>query len=210
MSWHYVQLRHARNETIDVYVRNHAKGVEILVGSARERACFSADRVIGEVKAIHLDQYGNPVSWKIVRLPDYYSAPEMDSRHNKVVPGYEPTLDDLRHSIANGMNRTLRDRGFSRFAKKHLVGEWRTRDSRLNFESNGTYSFSGSPDAFPFPPPEKGKWSIGSNMLHLMNERNDRGIRVAIVSIDESELRFHGRRGALFHLYEKRPNKAPL
>jgi hypothetical protein len=203
MRWHHVLLHHGRKDGVDLYVSDDRGMVEVITASAHERVCFSASRAMGQVKAIRLDQHGRTVPWDLVSLPAYCRSPEMDSRHNEVIAGHESTLDDLKYDIANAMNRTLHDRGFSQFAKKHIVGRWTARDSELTFAADGSYSCSGIPVAVPFPPPKNGRWSIGANMLHLMTKENDRGIRVAIVSIDASELRLHGRCGYLFHVYER-------
>ena len=203
MLWHHVQLPHARKDSVDLFVSEKSGVVDILTGDARSHACFWASRVMGRMDEIYLDQRRSPVPWEIISLPDYCRLPEVDSRHNEMILGHEPTLDDLNYDIANAMNRTIQDRGFSVFVKKHLVGSWTAEDSSLNFRADGSYTIVGS--RIPFGPtsPSSGRWSNGRNMLHLLNEARDRGIRVAIVSIGKSELRFHGRGGALFHLYEK-------
>jgi hypothetical protein len=201
--WYHVCLPHARKDSIDLYVRNVQNTVEAIAGDARTEKCFSAEFVLGEVEGIRFDQRGNLVPWKMVSLPGYCRSPEVDSRHNEMVPGYEPTLDALKYSIANAMNRTLDDRGFSTFVKKRIPGVWKAQDSTLDFAMDGVYRVVGSPVALFRTLPVTGRWFVGGNMLHLMNEENSGGVRTALVSISETELRFHGVGGALFHVYER-------
>lgn len=189
---------------MDLYVRDVRATVEIITASAPARKCFSASRVTGEVKGIYWDQQRRTVPWEMVALPAYCRSPEVDSRHNEMIPGHEPTLDDLRYDIANAMNRTLQDRGFSRYARQLLIGRWIASGSGIAFAPDGSYAISGDPVALPFSPPKEGRWSLGGNMLHLMTKENDQGSRVALVSISEAEVRFHGRGGALFHTYTRR------
>lgn len=200
---HHITLPFARKDTVDLYVCEKVGELDIFTGNAPSTECFWASRVIGGLKDVYFDQHKNPVPWEIVPLPDFCCSPEGDSRHNKMVAGHEPTVDDLGYDIANAMNRVIRDRGFSRFVKKHLVGSWEAEDSKLQFFADGNYHIVGSARPLRYSPPEKGRWSVGGRMLHLMNEANDRGVRVALVSISESELRFHGRDGALFHIYQR-------
>jgi hypothetical protein len=203
MRWHHVPLSFARKDSIDLYVRDRTGIVEVLVGTATDKTCYSADRALGSIKDISLDQRGTQVPWQTTILPEFCRYPETDSRHNEMIPGHSPTLDYLRFPIANAMNRNMRDRGFSRYVKKQIIGSWVAADAAWVFSANGEYSVTGSPTAMPFPPPPAGKWFAGGRMLRLMNAVGDRGIRVAIVSVGERELRFHGRNGTLFHIYDR-------
>ncbi len=208
MHWHHVQLSHARHDSIDLYVRDQSRTIEVLVGRAEDKACFSADVIVGRLCDISFDQKHRSVPWAVRPLPAYCRTPQIDCRKDELIPGHGPTLDYLKVALANAMNRTIKDRGFSRFAKKTVVGSWTDTDSTLTFAADGVYAIDGVASAIPFHPPREGRWSIGSNMLHLMSHGNDHGVRVPIVRVSDSELIFHGQRGALFHIYErKKPNR---
>jgi len=200
---HHITLPFARKDTVDLYVCEKSGELDIFTGNAPTRECFWASRVIGRLKDVYFDQRKNLVPWEIVPLPDFCRSPEGDSRHNQIVDGHEPTVDHIRYDVANAMNRVIQDRGFSRFVKKHLVGSWEAEDSKLQFFSDGNYRIVESARPLLYAAPEKGRWSVGGRMLYLMTEANDRGERIALVSISESELRFHGRDGALFHIYRR-------
>jgi len=203
MNWNYASLPFARKDTVDLYVREDTGVVEVLVGSAKDGECYFAERLLGRLACISLDQRGAQVPWSFISLPAFCRSPEIDARRAETIPGHEPTLDSLAYPIANAMNRTMKDRGFSRFVKKSLVGSWLADGSVLNFTTDGNYSIVGSFKPARFPPPTTGRWYTGGRMLCMMNEANDKGIREAIVSVGERELRFHGRDGALFHVYER-------
>jgi hypothetical protein len=189
---------------MDLYVIDSPVGLDVLTGCAPKKECFWASRVLGSVDKIFLDQHKTPVPWEIVPLPEFCLRPEGDARRNQIVPGYEPTVDDICYDIANAMNRTIQDRGFSRFVKKQIIGLWEAEDSKLEFRTDGIFRIYGSPGPIRYNPPPEGKWYAGGRMLHLMTESNDRGVRVALVSVSDSELRFHGRDGVLFHVYRKK------
>ena len=203
MLWHHVHLSHARNDSMDLYLSQKSGFVDLITGDDRDGSCFWASRIVGSVSHIYFDQRRTPIPWELIPLPEHCNIPEVDTRNKEAIAGHEPTLDDMKYQIANAMNRTIRDRGFSKFIKKHIVGTWRAEDSTLCFGSDGTFTITGSAGPLPFFPPIAGQWHTGRNMLYLLDKKKDGGIRVAIVSVNETELRFHGQTGALFYIYEK-------
>ncbi|MEO6994240.1 MAG: hypothetical protein ABI273_11465 [Lacunisphaera sp.] len=200
MDCHHLTLSFARKNSIDLYaIENHGT-VDIFTGNAPTRECFWASRVRGSVKEIVWDQHKKPVPWESIPLPGFCQTPEVDSRRG---PDSERALGDLRYGVANAMNRTMKDPGFSRFVNKQIVGAWKAERSRLEFFVDGDYRVDGWDGPMGRVVPPEGKWNAGGRMLHLMTKANDRGARIALVSVGESELRFHGHDGALFHVYER-------
>jgi len=175
--------------------------IEALCGSSEMKVCFSALRFLGVIELIAFDQHKTPIEWNLVDLPEYCSMVACDSRHNEMIRGYEPRLESLNCEIANAMTATLEDRGFSRYVKKQIVGRWSCLTSALDIHGDGTYAASGCVEDVAPLLPAVGKWFCGNRMLHFMNRAVDAGVRVPIVSISASELRFHGRNDSLFQLY---------
>jgi hypothetical protein len=197
MTCHHVTLSFARKDDMDLYVVEGAQTLDVFTGCARTKECFWASRLDGRRDALSLDQRKTPILWEKIALPAFCRTPEGDGRREAA------DLADISYAIANAMNRTIRDRGFSRFVRKQIVGSWISDDSKLEFAADQTYRIIGSAGPIKYSPPQEGRWSAGGRMLHLMTEANDGGVRVALVSVSASELRFHGEDGALFHVYQR-------
>lgn len=193
----HVNLPFARKDDVDLFIIDGSRTLDVFTGRARTKECYWASRVIGRLPALHIDQKKTAVAWEREPLPDFCRTPEVDARHE------ETDIAHISDDIANAMNRALQDRGFSRFVKKHIVGSWQAEDSRIEFSPDGAYRIIGSPGPIRYSPPPEGRWSAGGRMLHLMTESNDRGVRVALVSVGEAELRFHGNDGTLFYIYQR-------
>lgn len=189
---------------MDLFLKEEQGVIEALCCSSEKRVCYSASRCLGSIGDIAFDQRMTPVPWTLVSLPDYCRKIDCDSRQNEMIPGHEPKIEDLNYEIANAMTATLEDRGFSRYAKKMIPGQWMCSTSTLQFHADGSYSISGVREDVDRMIPGSGRWFFGGRMMHFMNQSVDAGVRTPVVSISESELRFHGRNQWMFQVYERR------
>jgi len=197
MKCHHASLSFGRNGLIDLYVVQAAGTIDVFSGCAATETCLWISRFQGSLEEIFLDQKRTPVSWRKMELPSFCSSPRGDARHSV------SALEALTYDVANAMNSVMKDPGFSRFVRKTIVGSWRTEDSLLHFSRDGAYRIDGSSGPIRYSPPSSGRWSVGGRMMHLMDESGQRGVRVAIVGVNDSQLIFHGGGGALFHVYER-------
>lgn len=204
MKWRKTTLQHGRKDYIDLVVGGRGKTVTTFVVISRSvPQCHSADRLSGRLADIRLDQHGTPVEWEDCELPACCRSPELDMRQKRDPPGFERTLDYLKYHLANAMIAVFSDRGFSRHFKKLVIGEWAIASGHVIFEKDGRYAQSGTHLGMLAGAPKFGRWYCGGNMLHLMTDPPDRGIRTLIVNITENELIFPGGKGALRHVYSK-------
>ena len=203
MNWRRIDISHARNHKVQLYVRQRDRLIEAYHACESLRVCQSAEFVVGSVDGLTLDQMGDPITWTQTWLPDYCARPEMDTRRNEIIPGHEPTVRDLRYGIANMMNQVFDDRSFSKYVKKEIVGRWSGKTSTVEFSMTGEYLIEGDIEDIAASAPRSGRWSVGLNQLVLLDSERRQGARTQIVEIGKGELVFHGRSSYLFQKYKK-------
>ncbi|MBA4388390.1 MAG: hypothetical protein C0404_10440 [Verrucomicrobia bacterium] len=111
------------------------------------------------------------------------------------------SLDYLKYHIANAVNASFDNRGFSRFLKRELVGAWTDGVCRIRFQGDATFDISGSPKSMLIGSPTHGQWGVGRNMMFLMDVSGLGGIRTQVIDLRENSLFLPGSEGSLHTVY---------
>lgn len=206
--WQRTQVQHSRTGVLDLYARDSGDGgdsVEIAIAfAARGKGivCPLADRLNGRLGDITIDQNNGLVLWDPASLPAACLRPRLDLRptHGK---GSDHSLDYLKYHLANAVNDAFADRGFFRFLKAELIGTWTDGRCQVSFDPNGTFELSGAPAATLKGAPAAGQWTVGRNMLYLMDPTGTRGVRTQVVDLRSNRLYLPGENGALYTVFRQ-------
>jgi hypothetical protein len=200
--WHLTSIAVGRTNSLDLYVRQDGPMIEVHTVDLGDMVCLEAHKYFGRIESLSYDQHTGGIPWKKVDLPEFCSTPMFDTR-NKDYESANNQLNQLVYCIANSVNAALKDKGFSRYATKVLVGKWRNGIGELTLNGDKSYTVSGKLAGAPYQPPMAGIWGVARNMLYLMDSERNKGVRVAIQSISPDVFRLNGENSELSIRYDR-------
>jgi hypothetical protein len=170
--WFCCTTQHAQKNTIFLYCREQEN--ELLVYLIHESdgntRYLIRDSLKANIKELVLNQYSDSIQW-VEAEKDFTGAQwEFDMLQARKRNGSSDTIDYLRYHLANAINDTQNNRGFSRYAKKKIVGEWSNPDLTISFYGDGKYSWQNlnQKKSTVFSCPSNGIWDISSNMRSIV------------------------------------------
>jgi hypothetical protein len=203
--WQATDIQHSINCSVRLHVRSVGQQVEVVLttlGEDGKQSCLEHDLLDGKVSELVFDQNGTAISWFETAEPATI-GPKTSMFDARKRDGHHDTLDFLKYEIANAINASLSNRGFSRAAKRMLPGTWDSDDIRLTIDADGTYTIvERKPERRHLRGiPVEGTWSIGSNMLWFM--KHGSGERIQLVNITETRIFLPGGHGALHYVLQR-------
>ncbi|MCK6639243.1 MAG: hypothetical protein L6Q81_04090 [Bacteroidia bacterium] len=206
MKWSKYRIHHSQKNMIDLYCRQKGEQVEVYTTNADDNKLkvLTRDILTGNLSELVLDQYSNPINWELVNHDFSSYKPEFDMAEARKRHGHTDNLEYIKYQIANAINNTHNNRGFSRYLKKNIIGTWAEKQLTLSFSEDGTYVFKGKwkPSTALAGVPETGTYTLSSNMLLFWGNQNS-GVRTQIVDLVDDKIYFPGYSGQLFFTMTK-------
>lgn len=207
MKWSKFRIPHSQKNLIDLYCRQKAEKIEVYITNADDNKprVLIHDILIGDMSELLYDQYSNEIEWETTKFDFATYKPEFDMAEARKRHGHMDDIDYLKYHIANSINRTHNNRGFSRYLKKNIVGTWSERQLTLEFSEDGTYVFTGKPKQSTtlVGVPKTGKYHFSSNMIGFWGNQNS-GYRTQVVDLVNDQIIFPGYSGRLFFTMTKK------
>jgi hypothetical protein len=206
IKWNFYRISHSQKNKIDLYCRQFDGKIEVYITNADENnlKIIIHDILIGQLDDLIFDQYSNKINWELIdfnfdNIPCEFDMGKARERH-----GNMDNLHFLTYHIANSINSTHNNRGFSRYLKKMIVGKWKEKELTIDFNEFGEYTVTGEPTPMTtlIGVPNKGKYHLSSNMMLLFGENNF-GVRTQIVDLIDNKIFFPGFSGRLFFIMTK-------
>ncbi|GAA4844672.1 hypothetical protein [Algivirga pacifica] len=206
-TWHLIEINHTQKNAIHLYCKEDEGAVQIRITSILDDNVLYLvkDVLIGSVVDLSLNQNKEPIEWKLTK-----NYPESENwTFNMLVSrerdGHQNGMDFLKYHIANAMNKTQKNRGFSKYAKKKIIGKWGNGDSELVFDISGRFFIkkhnTNEPERLFYI--SEGDWNISSNMLVVWDSNLNSGSRQLLVDVFDDKLIFLGDHGQLFYTFER-------
>jgi hypothetical protein len=206
MKWDTFRIFHSQKNMIDLYCRQVDEKLEIYITNAESNGLkiLAHDMLIGKQTDLYQDQYLNEIKWVKTEINFEKYPCEFDMKIARESNNQIDNLDFLKYHIANAINRTYANRGFSSYLKKNIIGKWKENELALDFFEDGTYILTGKwkPSTTLAGVPEKGKYHLSRNMIHFWGNENF-GKRIQLVDIVNNKIIFPGFSGKLFFTMTK-------
>ena len=205
MIWNKFRIYHSQKNFIDLYCRQENEKLEINITDGSDNpVVLVRDFLMGNINDLVLDQYSNSIEWESTKFDFEKYVPNFDNAAARKRHGYLDSIDYLKHHIANSINLTHKNRSFSRFVKKHIIGTWASNGFNLEFNNDKSYILRGKSElpTMLYGIPEEGNYFISRNSI-LFWGNNNSGFRTQVVDLIKDKIFLPGFSGKLFYILEK-------
>ncbi len=202
-NWNIISIPHSQKDEIDLFVRQVNEFIDVYITERENGKVLLHDKLLGSINDMAYDQYKNEINWRITETSFSNRPIVFDMAQARERNGYYDRLDFLKYHIANAMNSSFTNKGFSKYLKKNILGTWTANNFQMSFTGDGHLLSAGEApkQSILLSLPKSGTWNISRNMLSVMNEGT--GIRTQIVDLIADELLLPGSNGQLFYIMKK-------
>lgn len=206
MRWKKFRIFHSQKNKIDLYCRQQGENLEIYItnGDIEKLKVLVHDFLVGKLDDLLLDQYSNAIDWEMIDFDFGSFTLEFDMAEARKRNRNKDSLDFLKYHVANSINSTFSNRGFSRYLRKNIVGKWAEKKLALEFYDDETYILirNRKPSTTFAGIPESGQYYFSGNTLLFWGNQNS-GLRTQVIDLNNNKIILPGFSGKLFFILTK-------